>query len=62
VARSALFTMRLSDEERELIARLVRQEQRSASVLLRQLVRQALKDQEEHALAAKPGALVASRT
>ncbi|MDQ2997464.1 MAG: hypothetical protein M3R61_10460 [Chloroflexota bacterium] len=46
MARQDLFTMRVTPEERQLIARLAEQEQRSAADTIRLLVRQAVQKNE----------------
>lgn len=58
MARKTLFTMKVNTEERELIARLATQEQRSASDAIRLLIRRAVKERApEH----RDGALALSR-
>lgn len=46
MARENLFTMRVSTEERELLAALAKQEQRPAADIIRGLVRKAAQQHE----------------
>jgi hypothetical protein len=47
VARQDLFTMRVTPEERQLIARLAAQEQRSAADAIRRLIHRAVAQHDE---------------
>jgi transposase-like protein len=61
VAQLQMFAVRLSQQERETIARIARREQVTLSDAVRGLIQQAAKT-TERAPADKQGALVASRT